>query len=491
MVELPTAIERIREAWPAGQIGWLVGGVVRDLLLNRRLHDVDLATDGDAIGAARRLANTLGGSFYVLDGDRGVGRALVEIDGDRLTIDVARLRGADLEADLRARDFTVNAMALDLATGADLIDPLGGYAHLRAKQMSACAPTAVGDDPVRAIRGVRFAAQLGFRLTADTRAQIRTADLSTVSAERVRDEFLKCVGGPHPVAALRGLELTGLLAQIAPELLALRGVTQPQPHQLDVWEHTLAVVGRLDEIFTLLGPVHDVDAASDLTIGWVSVRLGRYRHEITARLVAEPTPDRPRRWLAMVAALLHDAGKPATRSVDKTGRIRFLGHETTGADLAVAILERLRCSRDEIAYVRAFIANHMRPRALTREQGLSFSGRAIYRFFRDAGDAAPEIVLFSLADLLGKTIGPPPDQAVWSTHVAGCARMLGAAFDPEAAIVHPPALVTGNDLQDALGLRPGPALGHILEAIREAQAAGEVTDRDGALTLARRLAPRS
>ncbi len=491
IVDFPVAIERIREAWPPGQPGWLVGGVVRDLLLNRRLHDVDLATDGDAIGAARKLANALGGAFYVLDAERGVGRALVELEGDRLTIDVAHLRGADLEADLRGRDFTLNALAIDLASPEDLIDPLGGYAHLRAKRIAACAPTAIAEDPVRAIRAVRFAAHLNFRIDRDTRALVKGASLATVSAERIRDEFLRCVGGRRPAAALRGLELTGLLAQIAPELLALQGVTQSPPHQMDVWEHTLAVVERLDEIFNLLGPVHDVDAASDLTYGWISVRLGRYRHEISQRLAQEPTPGRPRRWLAMLAALLHDAGKPATRVVEETGRIRFLGHETTGAELATNLLERLRFSRDEINYVHDFVAQHMRPRALTRAHGESIGGRAIYRFFRAAGDAGPEIVVFSLADTIAKTIGPPADQSEWSAHVAGCARLLAAGLDPASPERVPQTLVTGDDLQSALDLKPGPILGRLLEAIREAQAAGEVVDREGALALARTMLPRS
>ena len=491
LLELPASIERVRQAWPQGQRGWLVGGVVRDLLLNRRLHDVDLATDGDALGAARRLANSLGGAFFVLDAERGVGRALVELEGDRLTIDVARLRGEGLEADLRARDFTFNAMALDLAAPEDLIDPLDGYGHLRSKQIVACAPSAIQEDPVRAVRAVRFAAQLGFRLATETRALVRAADLSAVSAERMRDELLKCVGGPKPVAAIRGLEHTGLLGQILPEVLEMRGVTQSPPHQFDVWEHTLSVVGHLDQVFTLLGPVHDVDAASDLTIGWVSVRLGRYRHEISARLTAEPTPDRPRRWIAMLAALLHDVGKPATRTVEESGRIRFLGHEGKGAEMAVAILERLRFSRDEINYVRDFIAHHMRPRSLSRAHGDAIGGRAIYRFFRDAHDAAPEIVLLSLADFLGKQVGPPADQTDWSTHVSACAKLLAAAYDPTTQTAHPPALVTGDDLQRELMLKPGPIIGRLLEAIREAQAAGEVVDREGARAWARTMAPRS
>ncbi len=488
--ELPPLVERLRAALPNLDGVWLVGGTVRDILLHRAIHDVDFVLDGDGVAAARTVARHFGGAAYPLDEARGVGRALIDHDGERFTADFARLRGPSLEADLLARDFTINALAVPMTGDPEVIDVLGGLAHLRRKQLVACTPAALRDDPVRAIRAVRLGAQLGFLLDRSTRALVREAAslLNRVSAERIRDEFVRCLGGARPAAAVRGLEWTGLLAEIAPELLRLRGVEQSPPHQLDVWEHTLATVTRLDEVFSLLKPVHDLEAAADLTSGWVSVKLGRWRLPISARLQTELSPDRPRRWIVMLAALLHDIGKPATQTIDEDGRVRFLGHEAVGAHLATAFLERLRFSNTERDFVRVFIREHMRPRALTREHGDAINRRAMYRLFRDLGDTAPEVILFSLADYLGKSAGAPPDQQEWSTHVAGCGVLLSAYFDQADQVVRPPALISGDDLQHELGLKPGPALGRLLDAVREAQAAGEVTTREQALALATQLA---
>jgi putative nucleotidyltransferase with HDIG domain len=228
-----------------------------------------------------------------------------------------------------------------------------------------------------------------------------------------------------------------------------------------------------------------VDAASDLILGLISVRLGRYRHALTEHLQAPLTPDRNVRAALMLAALLHDVGKSSTRTVDADGRIRFLTHEAAGADMAEARLTELRLSGDEIKRVRTIIANHMRPRHLSKPGAVS--PRAIYRFFRDTGAAGVDIVLLSLADFLGKQGGEPPPQDDWAHHLAVCAQLLEAYFERREERVAPPALVTGHDLMRELHLPPGPRVGQLLEAVREAQAAGEVTDRAGALEYARRL----
>lgn len=485
-IKLPEVVNAVRRALPAGAGVWVVGGAVRDALLNRRIRDVDFAVEGEATKMARTVANALDGAYYPLDPDRDVGRVILKNDAGDLTLDFARVRGPDLAADLAARDFTINALAVALHDPETLIDPLGGLADVRAKQIRVCSPTSIADDPVRGVRAIRLAAQLDFRLAKDTRALVRAnaGGLANVSAERVRDEFVRCVNGPRPGAALRALEVLGLLPHILPELAALKGITQSPPHTLDVWEHTLAVVTRLDEVLRLLGPVHDVDAASDLILGLISVRLGRYRHALTEHLHAPLTPERNVRAALMLAALLHDAGKPATRTVDPDGRIRFLTHELAGADLAEARLTELRLSGDEIKRVRTIIAHHMRPRYLSSRNVAS--PRAIYRFFRDTGAAGVDIVLLSLADFLGKHGGEPPPQDEWARHLDVCAQMLEAYFEKPAERVSPPALITGHDLMSELNLPPGPHLGQLLEAVREAQVAGEVTDQAGALDFARR-----
>ncbi len=492
---LPDAVGAVRQAVPDPARVWLVGGPVRDLMLQRRVHDLDFAVDGDGLAIARRAADALGAAFYPLDAERGVGRVVVPAADETeaaLTLDFASLRGPDLYADLAGRDFALNALAVPLDQPDVVIDPLRGAADLRAKVIRLCAPNAIADDPVRAIRAVRLAAQLGFRLDAATRAAVKAgaSDLGRVSAERQRDEFIRCLGGPRPEAAVRVLEVTGVLAQIISELAALKGVEQSPPHTLDVWEHTLATLSRLADLVTVLGPVHDVDAASDLTLGLATVRLGRYRQPISAHLRAPLSSDRPTRWLLFLAALLHDAAKPQTRSVDPDGRIRFFSHETEGADLAAHVLTRLRFSSDEVRHVRVVVENHMRPRQLSHAaagQVGAIGRRAVYRFWRDVGAAGVDIVLLSLADFLAKFgLGPPP-QAEWVGHVAGCFQLLEAYFEQREQRVAPPALISGNDLIQELGLAPGPLLGRLLEAVREAQATGEVTDRAAALAYARRL----
>jgi tRNA nucleotidyltransferase/poly(A) polymerase len=447
------------------------------------MHDLDFAVDGDGLATARRVADTLEAAFYPLDVERGVGRVLA---AGSLTLDFARLRGPDLFADLAGRDFTLNAMALPMDAPDTLVDPLHGAADLRGKLIRACSATALTDDPIRAVRAVRLAAQLGFRLEPATRAAVKATApaLGSVSAERQRDELIRCLSrSAEP--AIRALEVTGLLREMLPELTALKGLAQSPPHMLDGWEHTLAVLAHLAEVLAVLGPVHDVDAASDLTLGLLTVRLGRYRGPLSAHLAAPLTGDRPRQWLLMLAALLHDAAKPASRSVDPDGRIRFFGHEAAGAALAAEVATRLRFSADEGRYLQTMVAHHMRPRQLTRAG--EPSARAVYRFFRDTGPAGVDIVLLSLADYLAKFGGSPPPQDEWAGHVAGCARLLEAFFERRAERVQPPALVTGDDLMAALDLAPGPLIGKLLEGVREAQAAGEVTSREAALACARQL----
>jgi tRNA nucleotidyltransferase/poly(A) polymerase len=461
-IVLPEVVNAIRQALPAQARLWVVGGAIRDALLNRRIRDLDFAVEGEALRMARAVANKLAGAYYPLDADRDVGRVLLQTDDGDVTLDFARLRGPDLETDLAARDFTINALAVALNDPETLIDPLGGLADVRAKRIRVCSPSAIADDPLRGVRAVRLAAQLDFRLEKETRSLIRaqTPALRRVSAERVRDEVVRCVNGPRPGAALRALDRLGLLDQIIPELTPLKEVTQSPPHVLDVWEHTLAVVTRLDEILNLLGPVHDVDAASDLILGLISVQLGRYRHSLSEHLRAALTPERNVRAALMLAALLHDSGKPATRTVDPRGRIRFLTHEAVGADLAEARLTELRLSGDELKRIRTIIANHMRPRQLSSQKEVS--SRAIYRFFRDTGAAGVDIVLLSLADFLGKHGGEPPPQDEWAHHLVVCAQLLEAYFEKHAERVAPPALLTGHDVMTELGWPPGPHLGQVL-----------------------------
>lgn len=482
---LSPLVERVRAALPPEAEVWLVGGAVRDALLEMQSHDLDFAVDGDALALARAAADALGGAYYPLDDERGTGRVILDGDGERHVLDFARLRGPTIDADLAARDFTLNAIAIPLADLSAVHDPLGGEADLRAKLLRACSPGSIRDDPLRGLRAVRLAAQFGLRMERATRAAIRAeaGGLARVSAERIRDEFLRAIGGRRPAAVLRALDMLDLLDRIAPEATALKNVSQTRPHVYDVWEHTLATLDRLAAILHVLGPAHDVEAASELPLGLAAARLGRFRDALAGHLSAAVSADRPARHLLALAALLHDVGKPRTRTVDAAGQAHFHDHASVGAELAARRASQLRLSGDEVRRVRTIVAHHLRPLLLARGAGLG--RRAIYRFFRDAGEAGVEVCLLSLADTLA-TWGPEFRQDEWTRLVDVVRDLLEAYFHRRDESLAPEIFVTGRDLMKHLGLPEGPQVGELLEYLREAAAAGEVGNREQALEIARR-----
>lgn len=475
-------LDQLRQSTPA----WLVGGAVRDAFLDRETLDLDFVVDGDALGLARRVADGLGGSFYPLDPVRGTGRViLIEADGRRRTLDFSRLRGPDINADLMARDFSLNAMAVALDAPDHLVDPAGGLRDLKHRSLRACGPHAVSDDPVRALRAVRLAADMDLRLEPATRRQVVAAAgmLASLSPERVRDELLRLLDLPRPVRPLRALEALGLLDRVFPELAGLKGLEQPPPHALDVWGHTLAVVDRLGDLLTVLGDEHDAEAASDLILGEAVFRLGRFRRGLNARLETSLSQGRRVRQLLFFSALYHDVGKASTVTTE-AGRIRFIGHEAVSASLAVQRATALRLSGDEIECIRRTVLHHLRPALL--EEAVPVSPRAVYRFFRDAGDAGVDVVLVSLADFLGTHALPAPQQA-WKTRLDVARILLESRFEGPPERLAPIPLVRGGELAESLGIPPGPEIGRLLEQIREAQAAGEVRTSEEAIELARRL----
>jgi tRNA nucleotidyltransferase/poly(A) polymerase len=480
--------ERLAAALPAEGGVYAVGGVVRDALLGRLSHDWDFAVAGNALRLARQVADALGGAYFPMDVEHDTARViLVEPDGSRSHLDFAGLRGGALDGDLQARDFTVNALAVDVRQPEALLDPLGGLDDLRAKRLRACSPTALHDDPVRVLRGIRQAAALGFHIDPPTRQWMRAAapGLPTISPERLRDELFKILAGPQPAACLRALDLLEALPHLLPELPALKGVAQSPPHTADVWTHTLNLLTALEEILAALAPDYDPAKANNLALGLLVLRLGRYRQNLAEHFAVALNPDRPLRPLLFLAALYHDVAKPQTASVDPDGRIRFFEHDQHGAALAARRAAAFHLSNPEIERVKLIVRHHMRPFLLAQEGGVP-SSRAIYRFFRACGPAGVDVCLLSLADMQA-TYGPALPQDAWANLLDVIRALLEGWWEQPQKVVAPPALLNGNDLIRELGLTPGRQVGQLLEAIREAQAAGQVSTPQEALTLAQSL----
>jgi tRNA nucleotidyltransferase/poly(A) polymerase len=465
---------------------YLVGGCVRDWLLGRSSHDVDFAIAGDAVKLARQVADRMGGAFVLLDQERCTGRVVTRgEDGQRLFIDFARLQGDDIVADLSKRDFTVNAIAVGVADAesvSHVIDPHGGRRDLQMGLVRAVSETAFLDDSLRTLRAVRLTAEMEASIEQGTEKLIRRAVhlVANVSAERVRDELGKILALPGAAQNLRYLDEFGLLVVIIPELEMLKGVEQSPPHYLDVFEHSLETVRQLEEVVEALKG----EGAADGELSLIPILLSAFSRRLSAHLSQPISGDRTRLMVLKLLALLHDLGKPPTKSFDDDGGVHFYGHEMEGAEVIGDILRRLRFGGSEVSLAKTIVANHMRPHLLVREEVVT--RRAVYRFFRDTGDAGADTLLLYLADHLA-TWGPNLRMARWRKRVEFVASMLADYYERHQKVISPPRLINGYDLMEEFGLEEGPRIGELLEAVREAQVEEEVRTKEEALALVKGL----
>ena len=442
---------------------YLVGGLVRDQLLERPLCDIDLALDGDAIEIAHQFADTCGGAFYAMDEEHNVARVILQ----DTHIDFAQLRGT-LREDLSTRDFTINAMARALGSN-ELSDPFHGQKHLEQRQVCAVSDDVFTNDPVRLLRAIRLAGELGFTIGAHTEKQMRRDAhlLAFASLERARDELFKILALNNFVAALKLADDLGVLGALLPELAALKGVTQSAPHVFEVFEHTMRVADELERIQVR---------------GYAEVANGEFAAELQTHMAQIVSADRSRAQLLRLAALLHDLGKAVTRTESETGAIHFYGHESIGAELSATVARRLRLSNAEGEIITRVVAQHLRPTLLEKEGHIS--NRAVHRFYRDAGETGIDVCILALADRRGTYAPNAYGDADVLTRAVNT-RLLDAYFCARTTIVEPPLLVDGRSLINELQLEPGKQIGDLLIMIREAQAAGEIKTREEAFAFAR------
>jgi len=196
-MQFPDILYQIAEVLPTDIEAYVAGGAVRDALSGRPIHDLDFVLSGDVLRIARRIADTIGAAYYPMDEERKIARLiLIGASGQRTVLDFSAFRGSGLEADLRMRDFTINAMAVDIRNPQELLDPLGGYAHLKARTLLACSPTSIQDDPVRVLRGVRMAAAFNLRIVKETHATTLMVTHDVDEAVLLSDRIVMMTNGP-------------------------------------------------------------------------------------------------------------------------------------------------------------------------------------------------------------------------------------------------------------------------------------------------------
>ena len=467
-----------------GVAAYVTGGCLRDALLGREPHDIDLSIAADPLDLGRRLADALGGAFVPLHEEFSIARIVLRDEAGPHSVDLLPVRG-EMEGDLAQRDFSIGAMAMPLAPFLEgkrkpLIDPCGGERDLERRLVRATSEEVFRRDPLRLLRAVRLCAEIGFSLEEETAALARrdAALLAGTAPERQRDELLRILGSLRAAAGLRQADELGLLEQLLPEFTATRGEEQPPEHHWDVFQHSLETVAALD---ALLAPEEPAGRhwAPLWCYLWAEMKG---LPDVERHFGEEVSPGHGRAGVLKLGGLLHDIAKPETRTIDENGRMRFFGHAREGAGRVGPIMRRLRFSGVEVRLVEAMVREHLRPLQIAKDGAPS--RRALFRYFRDCGDAAIDVLFLSLADHLA-TVGPRLEWDGWRRHVAVIKYILMQRFADET-LATPPRLLTGHDLMEALGLSPGPLVGQLLAAVEEAQGAGEVRGREEALALARR-----
>lgn len=437
-------IERFHEA---GHELWLVGGALRDRLMGqpRPSPDLDYTTDAlpdevEAIGRELGLNvvtvgkrfGTIGvqvdGAWWEITSFRGESYS----DGGRWP-DVTF--GSSIEEDLARRDFTVNAVAEDTATG-QLLDPYDGAADIERRLIRAVGdpPARYGEDPLRILRGLRFASQLDFEVEESTLAGMaETVDLlRTLSQERVTAELDRLLAGVAPGRGLELLRETGALEWVLPELSPMVGCEQNRFHRFDVWGHTVATVEAI---------------------------------------ATEAGNRRLRRW----SALLHDLGKPGVRHVKKNGEWGFYRHETVGAELAAGLLQRMKMNHQEAAAIVLLVRRHMdRPNPEER--------RSVRRYMQKLGAHWRDAIALKRADNASHTYD---DTEYHDRLEEACA--IVEEVDAERLKAQSP--LDGNELSSLFGREAGPWIGEVKARLSSAVLDGDLDpgDREGAVAMARRV----
>jgi len=444
------------EILPAEPGIYIVGGSVRDLLLGRSPMDCDIVVEGDPMILARKLAIKTSGHVVQLGAP---GKRITRVTSGSAVFEIALVAGQTIEDDLLRRDFTINAMAYETASN-QIIDPTEGRKDLVEKTVRMVSEHAFMEDPVRLIRTFRIAAVLNFKIDSQTLNAVKFHAKRMIASpgERIRPELLKILETANAYPYLLQMADTGLLQTVFPEMEPMKECSQNHRHIYDVFHHTLDAYKKLEDLLThpeSLIPQNLIDAAF---------------HHI----------ERP---LLKLAILLHDIGKPCTRTEDSKGTIHFYGHEKTGAAMFRHIARRLTLSNKEADYVNRIIENHLRPLHLfTASRRHPLSRRNRVRFFMRFPDLCPALLVHAVADARAKTI--PDASQPFAEFAAGLLNDFFLQFKPES---EKPPLITGRDLILELGLTPSPLFKKILLAVEESRLVQRSLTREQALQLAKNL----
>jgi poly(A) polymerase len=450
---------------------YLVGGFLRDFMLGNPARDADFVSSRNPGTLAGEAAVRFGGKRFTIKEEQDIHRVTLHYEDRVYTLDFSPIKGKSLEEDLSLRDFTINAMALDVWSFAlqreailprDLIDKHYGWRDLSHRVLRECNKESFLQDPVRVLRAMRFQRLLDMEVEERTLNHIKKyASLITQApGERIAAEVLETLSYPGASTIFDYLQNNGILYYVFPALAPLAGLPQNYYHHLDAWKHTLLALDELDRL---------MERPEERYPGHAVMIREHLRKPLQNNC--------SRGAMLRLAALFHDTGKAQTFSRDEAERIHFNGHTEYSVREVAGLAEHLRLSRRSGDFLTRVVSNHMR---IASSVAGGVTPKGTIRLARKLGEETVDVVLLSTADRLA-TLGEASTPEDLEAFMDLCAELL-EQYEHDAALE---PLLSGGDLLASLGLEPGELIGSLLREVREAQLEGKVGNREEALEWAK------
>lgn len=434
---------------------YLVGGAVRDFLMEKTTNDRDLIVmDACAREFSLSLAEFFNAVFVPLDEENKIYRIVMP---DKINyLDITNPIENSLEKDLMRRDLTINAIAVNLRTS-EIIDLCGGVSDIKNRCINYINEQNFEDDPLRILRAYRFQAQLGFNLSAETvNAVIKYIPLiHNPAKERIQYEIMHLFNGYYAHKALLNMNKTWLLEEIFPTVKDLKQVPANSHHHLGLLEHSIETVKQITEIYK--------SSSNEVKEHLDKIDFGGYSRLAHLRL----------------AGFLHDIGKFSTWTIEEnTGRQRFIKHDEVGAKMVVKMLKKMCFSNKQIDYVSTMIKNHIYPSQVMSAPEIN--DKIMMRYVRKMEDNSIDAVILAQADRLSAR-GPEITDDIVEKNINSLNKLLKFYIDVKDTLKPLPILLNGNDVMDLLKIKPSPVLGKIMNALHEAQISSDISTKDEAI----------
>ena len=435
--------------------GYLVGGSIRDLFTkNCEFYDRDISIKG-AENFARKIANKWDGTFIELDNENKIYRVVLP---DKINfLDISELQGNTIEEDLKRRDFTINAIAYDLAND-KFVDITGGLKDLKNKVLRHIDDKNFEDDPLRILRAFRFYAVTGFKMTIELENALKKyLSLALNPAkERINYEIMKLFGGDFASGALLKMDEFGLLEKIFPCVTEMKKVPPNTHHHLDLFHHVVETVRQIEILYNEISGFEKehLDA----------IDFGGF----------------PRINHLKLAGFLHDIGKFSTWTIEEGGRHRFIKHDDVGSKMVVPLLRDLKFSKKQIEYISCMIKNHIYPSNVIVAPSLN--DKVMMRYVRKMGDNVIDNIILAKADRLSAR-GIDITEEIVNANISGLDKLLDFYLSKKDSLAPLPKLIDGREIMEILNIKPSPKLGEIINAINEAQLNGDISTHEDAVKM--------